>query len=36
MKYRATAPQYPLRYLSVAWKRCFTKVSGKPKFPEKR
>ncbi len=29
------APQYALRYLSVAWKRCFTKVSGVPKFKKK-
>ncbi len=30
-----TAPQYALRYLSVAWKRCFKKVSGIPKFKKK-
>ena len=30
-----TAPQYALRYLSVAWKRCFSKVSGQPKFKKK-
>ncbi|MDJ0519972.1 MAG: hypothetical protein QNJ74_28170 [Trichodesmium sp. MO_231.B1] len=24
-----------LRYLSSAWKRCFTKVSGQPKFKKK-
>ena len=30
-----TAPQYALRYLSSAWKRCFTKVSGVPKFKKK-
>ncbi len=29
------APQYALRYLSVAWKRCFNKVSGIPKFKKK-
>ncbi len=29
------APQYALRYLSDAWKRCFTKVSGQPKFKKK-
>ncbi|WP_293068333.1 transposase [Okeania sp. SIO2B3] len=29
------APQYALRYLSQAWKRCFTKVSGQPKFKKK-
>ncbi|MDJ0554719.1 MAG: helix-turn-helix domain-containing protein [Microcoleaceae cyanobacterium MO_207.B10] len=29
------APQYALRYLSVAWKRCFTKVSAVPKFKKK-
>ncbi len=29
------APQYALRYLSEAWKRCFTKVSGQPKFKKK-
>ena len=29
------APQYALRYLSVAWKRCFTKVSGMPEFKKK-
>ncbi|MDY7003923.1 MAG: RNA-guided endonuclease TnpB family protein [Cyanobacteriota bacterium] len=29
------APQYALRYLSNAWKRCFTKVSGQPKFKKK-
>ncbi|NEP90419.1 MAG: IS200/IS605 family element transposase accessory protein TnpB [Okeania sp. SIO2C2] len=30
-----TAPQYALRYLSSAWKRCFSKVSGQPKFKKK-
>nr|WP_293105244.1 transposase [Okeania sp. SIO2F4] len=30
-----TAPQYALRYLSLAWKRCFSKVSGQPKFKKK-
>ncbi len=30
-----TAPQYALRYLSDAWKRCFSKVSGVPKFKKK-
>ncbi|NEO52449.1 MAG: hypothetical protein F6K54_04800 [Okeania sp. SIO3B5] len=30
-----TAPSYALRYLSLAWKRCFSKVSGKPKFKKK-
>ncbi|MGB3509058.1 MAG: transposase [Microcoleaceae cyanobacterium] len=30
-----TAPQYALRYLCVAWKRCFSKVSGQPKFKKK-
>ncbi|NET46825.1 transposase [Okeania sp. SIO2B3] len=30
-----TAPQYALRHLSNAWKRCFTKVSGQPKFKKK-
>jgi len=30
-----TAPQYALRYLSVAWERCFSKVSGQPKFKKK-
>ena len=30
-----TAPQYALRYLSSAWKRRFTKVSGQPKFKKK-
>nr|WP_293057505.1 transposase [Okeania sp. SIO2B3] len=29
------APQYALRYLSDAWKRCFSKVSGQPKFKKK-
>ena len=29
------APQYALRYLSNAWKRCFSKVSGQPKFKKK-
>ncbi|NEP79601.1 MAG: IS200/IS605 family element transposase accessory protein TnpB [Okeania sp. SIO3B3] len=29
------APQYALRYLSEAWKRCFSKVSGQPKFKKK-
>ncbi|WP_293064184.1 transposase [Okeania sp. SIO2B3] len=30
-----TAPQYALRYLSSAWKRCFSKVSGQPRFKKK-
>ncbi|MGK7919845.1 MAG: RNA-guided endonuclease InsQ/TnpB family protein [Trichodesmium sp.] len=30
-----TAPQYALKHLSLAWKRCFTKVSGVPKFKKK-
>ncbi|NEO51987.1 MAG: IS200/IS605 family element transposase accessory protein TnpB [Okeania sp. SIO3B5] len=30
-----TAPQYALRYLSSAWKRCFSKVSAQPKFKKK-
>ncbi|NEQ38179.1 MAG: IS200/IS605 family element transposase accessory protein TnpB [Okeania sp. SIO3I5] len=30
-----TAPQYALRHLSVAWKRCFSKVSGQPQFKKK-
>ncbi|NES64927.1 MAG: transposase, partial [Okeania sp. SIO2D1] len=30
-----TAPQYALRYLSNAWKRCFSKVSSRPKFKKK-
>ncbi len=30
-----TAPQYALRYLSLAWKRCFTLMSGQPKFKKK-
>ena len=30
-----TAPQYALRHLSNAWKRCFTKVSAQPKFKKK-
>ncbi len=30
-----SAPQFALRYLSSAWKRCFTKVSGMPKFKKK-
>ncbi|WP_293076038.1 RNA-guided endonuclease TnpB family protein [Okeania sp. SIO3B5] len=30
-----TAPQYALRYLSEAWKRCFNRVSGQPKFKKK-
>ncbi len=30
-----TAPQYALRYLSLSWKRCFSKVSGQPKFKKK-
>ncbi|NEP89490.1 MAG: IS200/IS605 family element transposase accessory protein TnpB [Okeania sp. SIO2C2] len=30
-----TAPQYALRYLSNAGKRCFTKVSDQPKFKKK-
>ncbi|MDY7006850.1 MAG: RNA-guided endonuclease TnpB family protein [Cyanobacteriota bacterium] len=29
------APQYALRYLSNAWKRCFSKISGQPKFKKK-
>ncbi|NES67353.1 MAG: IS200/IS605 family element transposase accessory protein TnpB [Okeania sp. SIO2D1] len=29
------APQYALKYLSIAWQRCFSKVSGKPKFKKK-
>ena len=29
------APQYALRHLSVAWKRCFSKVSGQPQFKKK-
>ncbi|NEN87547.1 MAG: IS200/IS605 family element transposase accessory protein TnpB [Okeania sp. SIO3H1] len=29
------APQYALRYLSEAWKCCFSKVSGQPKFKKK-
>ncbi|MGB3509604.1 MAG: RNA-guided endonuclease TnpB family protein [Microcoleaceae cyanobacterium] len=29
------APQYALRYLSQAWKRCFAQVSGQPKFKKK-
>ncbi|NEQ73726.1 MAG: IS200/IS605 family element transposase accessory protein TnpB [Okeania sp. SIO2C9] len=29
------APQYALRHLSNAWKRCFTKVSGQPRFKKK-
>ncbi len=29
------APQYALSYLSNAWKRCFSKVSGIPKFKKK-
>ena len=29
------APQYALRYLSNAWKRCFNKISGRPKFKKK-
>nr|WP_293096055.1 RNA-guided endonuclease TnpB family protein [Okeania sp. SIO2F4] len=29
------APQYALRYLSEAWKRCFAKISGVPKFKKK-
>ncbi len=29
------APQYALRYLSDAWKRRFSKVSGMPKFKKK-
>ncbi len=29
------SPQYALRYLSQAWKRCFSKVSGQPKFKKK-
>ncbi|NES06858.1 MAG: transposase, partial [Okeania sp. SIO2F4] len=30
-----TPPQYALRYLSLASKRCFSKVSGVPKFKKK-
>ena len=30
-----TAPQYALRHLSNVWKRCFSKVSGVPKFKKK-
>ncbi|MDE5080116.1 MAG: transposase, partial [Trichodesmium sp. St18_bin1] len=30
-----TAPQYALRHLSNAWKRCFSKLSGVPKFKKK-
>jgi len=30
-----SAPQYALRYLSEAWKRCFNKVSGQPRFKKK-
>ena len=30
-----TAPQYALRNLSSAWKRCFSKVSRVPKFKKK-
>ncbi len=30
-----TAPQYALRHLSSAWKRCFNKISGQPKFKKK-
>ncbi len=30
-----TAPQYALKYLSIAWQRCFSKVSGQPKFKKK-
>lgn len=30
-----TAPQYALRHLSSAWKGCFSKVSGVPKFQKK-
>ena len=29
------APQYALRYLSEAWKRCFAKISAMPKFKKK-
>ncbi|WP_293116459.1 RNA-guided endonuclease TnpB family protein [Okeania sp. SIO1I7] len=29
------APQYALRYLSLSWKRCFSKVSGQPQFKKK-
>ncbi|NEO55546.1 MAG: transposase, partial [Okeania sp. SIO3B5] len=29
------APQYALRYLSLAWKRCFSKISAMPKFKKK-
>ena len=35
MKYLESAPQYALRYLSLAWRRCFSKVSGQPKFKKK-
>lgn len=30
-----TAPQYALRHLSEAWKRCFQKISSQPKFHKK-
>ncbi|AFY53404.1 transposase, IS605 OrfB family, central region [Rivularia sp. PCC 7116] len=30
-----SAPQYSLRNLSTAWKRCFKKVSGQPRFKKK-
>ncbi|MBE9212657.1 helix-turn-helix domain-containing protein [Plectonema cf. radiosum LEGE 06105] len=30
-----SAPQYSLRDLSTAWKRCFKKVSGQPRFKKK-
>ncbi|NES06536.1 MAG: hypothetical protein F6K22_29200 [Okeania sp. SIO2F4] len=29
------SPQYALRYLSEAWKRCFLLISGQPKFQKK-
>ena len=35
MKYLESAPQYALRYLSIAWKRCFSSLSGLPKFKKK-
>ena len=30
-----TAPQYALKYLSIAWQRCFSKISGQPKLKKK-
>ena len=35
MKYLNVHRMDALRYLSNAWKRCFTKVSGIPKFKKK-